>query len=393
VLSALTVAVPSSEELANLRASVQTLIDQVVAPNATTVDASGRFPRENIQALANAGVLGILSDTEVGGQSRGLRAAAQVIEQLGSACGSTAMVVMMHYAAVSVIEAHGPEDVRKEIAQGRHLSTLAFSESGSRSHFWAPLSTATRVNSHVRLDAHKSWVTSAGQADSYVWSSKPITASGAPMTLWLVPANAGGLTQTGSFDGLGLRGNGSTPMSADNLELTDAAMLGNDGDGLNLALALVLPTFNVLSAAFSLGLMEATLAETAVHLTATRMEHLQQSLARQQTVRLDFARLRLEADRTRTLLNDTLAALEENRPDAVLRVLEVKAAASEAALEVTDTAMKLCGGSAFRKELGIERRFRDARAARVMAPTTDALLDFIGRVTLGLPLLEDVVAR
>ena len=90
---------------------------------------------------------------------------------------------------------------------------------------------------------------------------------------------------------------------------------------------------------------------------------------------------------------DTLTALETQRPDGMLRVLESKAVAAEAALAVTDLAMKVCGGAAFRKELGIERRFRDARAARVMAPTTDALLDFIGRATLGLPLLEDVVAR
>jgi alkylation response protein AidB-like acyl-CoA dehydrogenase len=82
-----------------------------------------------------------------------------------------------------------------------------------------------------------------------------------------------------------------------------------------------------------------------------------------------------------------LAAVESGRPDATLRVLEVKAAASEAALTVTDLAMKVCGGAAFRKELGIERRFRDAQAARVMAPTTDALLDFIGRAIGGLELL------
>ena len=54
--------------------------------------------------------------------------------------------------------------------------------------------------------------------------------------------------------------------------------------------------------------------------------------------------------------------------------------------------MKLCGGAAFRKELGIERRFRDARAARVMAPTTDALLDFMARSQLGLPLLDEANA-
>jgi alkylation response protein AidB-like acyl-CoA dehydrogenase len=139
--------------------------------------------------------------------------------------------------------------------------------------------------------------------------------------------------------------------------------------------------------------MEAVTAETAQHLTATRLAHLDRSLAQQQTVRMDFARMRLETDRTRALLQDTLSALAAQSPLAMLRVLEVKAAAAEAALYVTDLAMKVNGGAAFRKEVGIERRFRDARAARVMAPTTDALLDFIGRATLGLPLLDEVVAR
>jgi alkylation response protein AidB-like acyl-CoA dehydrogenase len=99
--------------------------------------------------------------------------------------------------------------------------------------------------------------------------------------------------------------------------------------------------------------------------------------------------MRLETDRTRALLEDALRALESGRDDAMLRVLEVKAAAGEAAVAVTDLAMKAAGGAAFRKELGIERRFRDARAARVMAPTTDALLDFVGRAITGLPLLGE----
>ena len=99
--------------------------------------------------------------------------------------------------------------------------------------------------------------------------------------------------------------------------------------------------------------------------------------------------MRIETDRTRAFLDDTIAALESGRADAMLRVLEVKAVAAEAAIAVTDLAMKVCGGAAFRKELGVERRFRDARAARVMAPTTDALLDFVGRAICGLPLDSD----
>jgi alkylation response protein AidB-like acyl-CoA dehydrogenase len=281
---------------------------------------------------------------------------------------------------------HGPREVRQAIAEGRHLSTLAFSEAGSRSHFWAPLSTASGQNGEVRLDAHKSWVTSAGEADSYVWSSRPLEAEG-PMTLWLVPSSQPGLTVRGPFDGLGLRGNASNPVTAEAVQVGRDAMLGADGAGLDIALAQVLPYFLVLNASFSLGLMEALLAKAAEHLTGVRLAHLDQTLAEQQPQRAQFAQLRIRADTCRAFIQDTLAALGSGREDAMLRVLEVKAVASEAASEVADGVMRLCGGSAFRKELGVERLFRDALAARVMAPTTEALYDFVGRATLGMPLL------
>jgi isovaleryl-CoA dehydrogenase len=164
-------------------------------------------------------------------------------------------------------------------------------------------------------------------------------------------------------------------------------MLGGDGAGLDLVLAEALPWFLVLSAAFSVGLMEAVTTETGTHLTTSRLEHLDQTLADQPLVRVDHARMRIGTDQAAVLLADTLAALATGREDAMLRVLEVKAAAGEGSIAVTDLAMKVCGGAAFRKELGVERRFRDARAARVMAPTTDALLDFVGRAINGLPLL------
>lgn len=368
--------------------AVDAVVAEVVAPQAPQVDQEGIFPRAAVRALGEAGILGLTCAAEVGGGGAGMRAAAEVIERLSAACGSTAMVVLMHYAAVAVIEAHGPRQVRKEIAAGRHLSTLAFSEAGSRSHFWAPMSTAAAANGSVRLDARKSWVTSAGDADSYVWSSRPLAGDG-PMTLWLVPAASEGLAVAGEFDGLGLRGNGSRPMTAQALLISPTAMLGEDGGGLDIALTVPLPWFLVLNAAFCVGLAGGAVAEAGVHLAKTRLEHLGKALNEQPVIRLEFARLRLATDSARAFLEDTLVALETGRQDAALRVLEVKAVAGEAVAEVTDGAMRVCGGAAFRKELGLERCFRDARAARVMAPTTEALLDFVGRVTTGLPLFDE----
>jgi alkylation response protein AidB-like acyl-CoA dehydrogenase len=132
--------------------------------------------------------------------------------------------------------------------------------------------------------------------------------------------------------------------------------------------------------------MEAATRKAAAHVAATKLEHLGSALADLPTVRAYLARMRVRTDMCRALLEDSLAALETGREDAMLRVLEVKAAAGEASTEVTDLAMRVCGGAAFRKEVGVERHFRDARAATVMAPTTDVLYDFIGKAVCGLPL-------
>jgi isovaleryl-CoA dehydrogenase len=367
------------------------VIADLIAPAAAEVDRTGTFPRRQIQALQEAGILGVTVPAALGGGGGGIPEAAAIVRELGAACSSTAMIVTMHFSATAVLLATDRTDVLTDIAAGRHLTTLAFSEFGSRSHFWAPLSTAVQQSGDVRLDAHKSWVTAAGEADSYVWSSKPLLADG-PMTLWYVPADAPGLDVPAPFDGLGLRGNASSPVTADNVSVPNSAMLGEDGHGLDLALAAVLPYFLILNASASVGLMQAMTQETAAHLQQTRLAHLDQTLAQQQTPRAQLAQLQIATDGTRALVDDTIAAVSAGRADAQLLVLEVKAAAGEAAAQAADLALKACGGSAYRKESAIERRFRDSRAARVMAPTTEALHDFIGRALCGLPLFDEASA-
>ena len=370
---------------ASYREALDKVIETVVAPAAHDIDRTGTFPRAALDELGRVGLLGLISSPEVGGLGESHRAAAEVVNRLASACASTAMVVCMHYAATAVIEVHGDLQTREEIARGRHITTLAFSESGSRSHFWAPVSTATKTDDGIRLDARKSWATSAGEADSYVWSSLPLAAEGAS-TIWLVPAKAPGLQIPAPFDGLGLRGNSSSPVSADGVLVPESTRLGPDGGGFAVMMDITLPYFQTMSAGVSVGLMEAATARTANHVANTKFEHLGETLASLPTIRAYVARMQLKTDAMRALLLDTLDALEQGREDAMLRVLEVKAAAGDTAAEVTDLAMRVCGGAAFRKDVGVERFFRDARAALVMAPTSDVLYDFIGKAVCGLPL-------
>jgi alkylation response protein AidB-like acyl-CoA dehydrogenase len=375
-----------SPDSASYSATLEQLCTDTVAPDASRVDQAGAFPDRGVKALSAAGLMGAVSAPEVGGLGLGHRGAAAIVGRLAQECASTAMVTCMHYCGTAVLEAFGPHEVRIAAARGEHLSTLAFSESGSRSHFWAPVSTATRDGDRLVLDARKSWVTSASRASAYVWSSQPLQPGRGASTLWLVPASVPGLQVHGPFDGLGLRGNDSSPISADGVALDMTARLGEDGQGFDIMMGTVLPMFNILSAACSVGIMEAAVQRTARHASDTAYEHLHSTLADLPTVRNYIARMRIRTDMARTLLDDTIAALEAGRPDTMLRVLSCKAAAGEAATDVLETAMRVCSGAAYRKDVAVERYFRDAQASGVMAPTTDVLYDFVGKAVCGMNL-------
>ncbi len=366
----------------------QSLFDEaavVAREHAPRVDHEAKFPSEAVEALRSRKLLGLLSAREVGGLGLGLREAAEGVRTLAGACGSAAMVTCMHYAGASVVEKYGARPVREALARGEHLSTLAFSEVGSRSHFWAPLSTAKKADAGFVLDADKSWCTSAHHATAYVWSSKPAAAEGAS-TLWLVPRGAAGLSIPRGFDGLGLRGNDSCPITARGVEVDAAAMLGEDGKGFDVMMGVVLPAFNVMNAAASVGLMEEAVRRVADHAGAARFEHEGSLLRDFPTARASIARMRVRTDMALALYQDTLTALETARPDAQLRVLECKAACNDAANEVLDLGMRVAGGAAFRRDIAVDRIFRDARAGSIMAPTSDVLHDFIGKAVCGLPL-------
>jgi alkylation response protein AidB-like acyl-CoA dehydrogenase len=273
------------------------------------------------------------------------------------------------------------------MARGEHLSTLAFSEKGSRSHFWAPVSQAEGDADVHRLTAEKSWVTSAGQTDSYVVSTRSVAAAEmTSSTLYYVPRDAAGLSISGPWTGLGLRGNASAPMQLAGVAVPTEHRLSGEGEGFGAMLSVVLPWFQLCSASVSVGIATAATSATRSHLMASKLEHLDQSLASLMNLRARLAQMQIAVDTQRVFVAHVAGRMESPAPDTMLAVLESKAAAAEAALQVTDLAMRTCGGAAFSRHLGVERNFRDARAAWVMAPTTDVLHDFIGKALLDMPL-------
>jgi len=366
-------------------------VKAIAERHAADVDAKGRFPEEAVGALAKEGLLGLCVPKEMGGLGQGPGAFAAVGEELATACGSTAMVYVMHVTAAQPIAVSttlaGKDALLRAIAAGTHLTTLAFSEKGSRSHFWAPVSMLATDGANFTTDAAKSWVTTAAHADSYV-SSAQAPKAGSPLesALYLVRKGAKGVRISGPWAGLGLRGNDSAPVALEGLHVAKGDLLTELGKGAPAMLEVVLPWFSIGTAAMAHGLCRAAVAATARHLSEAGFEHTGGKLRDFPGLRARLAEMNVRTELSRSLLGRTIASMGAPAEDTPLLVLQARLAALEAAVDVTDLAMKACGGAAFSKHLPLERVFRDARAGWVMAPTVDHLHDFVGKALTGLPL-------
>jgi alkylation response protein AidB-like acyl-CoA dehydrogenase len=368
--------------VAKARAIAQTTL----ALHAAEVDQQARFPQESMTALADAGFYGLIIPQEFGGMGQTLPVMAAVVDELAQACASTAMIYMMHNCGVNCYLAEPTKlaATLKAVAAGQHLSTLAFSEKGSRSQFWAPVSQAIAKGDGVTLSAEKSWVTSAAQAHGIV--SSCIAADGSGAAVYLVLRGDAGLTINGGWDSLGMRGNLSNPMTYADIALTPDRLIGEVGKGADIMLGKALPIFLICQGAIGVGLAEAAFQSTQKHITQEGFQHTGTKLSDLPNLRASLAKIRIETDKARAYLVATLDKVMSAAPDAMLHLLALKASSAETAVHTTDLAMRSCGGAAYSKHLNIERGFRDARAAIVMAPTTDHLHEFIGRLLVGLPL-------
>lgn len=361
-----------------------------VRAGADAADADAKFPAESVRALADAGLMGLTLPTEVGGLGAGPVELVAAVSAVAAECGSTAMVHLMHLASAMVAAAAPPTaggaELLADMAAGTALGTLAFSEKGSRSHFWAPVSKAVAADGAVRIRADKSWVTSASNADVYITSTlAPAATAATESDLYVVPRISDGVSIAGRFDGLGLRGNDSAPVRLD-VEVPTGARLGAHGSGFALMMEVVLPWFSLGNSAVSLGLARAALERAIGHASAARFDHLDSALSDLPTIRAYLAKAWTDLSAHEALLRETAARVAEPDDTTVLAVLATKAGCNEAALRVTETALRVTGGAGFSRQVGVDRPYRDARAGFVMAPTSDALFDFTGRALCGLDL-------
>lgn len=382
-----------SEPILQLRDRVEALIASEIEANADSVDADAVWPERSIRALQAAGLMGLHVPKVLGGHEQGLVALTAICERLGGCCSSTAICFGMHCVGTAVIAAkatsYQKEKYLKPIAEGRHLTTLSLSETGTGSHFYLSQTELRREGEMFIANGEKQFVTNAGHADSYVVSTMASTrtAEAGEFSCLIVDRDLPGMHWGPPWRGMGMRGNDSKSLRLENVRVPVSNLLGNEGDEIAYIFEVVAPYFLCAMSATYLGVAQAALEAATTHLRSRTFAVSGETLADAPVLQLQLAELWIAVQKTRLLIYEAASLGDLGDATAVQFLLAAKADVAETVERVTNMAMTLGGGIAYRENSRLARLLRDGRASHVMSPTTNLLKLWLGRSALDMPIL------
>lgn len=358
-------------------------------------DATSAWPDGTFAHLRKDGLTGLLVPTEAGGMGGGYTALVIACEELGRAHPSAGIAFGMHCVATACIAARATEAQRRDylepIAAGEQLTTLALSEPGSGVHFYIPSLQAHVEGDRVLLDGTKSFVTNAGHVDTYVVSTAPLRSSGDPgsFNLFVVDADAEGLSVGEPWNGFGMRGNDARAIRFESTPVPRANLLGGEGAQAWYVFEVVAPYFVAAMAGTYAGVARRAIDEAVAHLKTRRQEHVGRTLASASVLQQELAALWIRFQEAHRFLEAAAIRADAGDPHGVLELMGAKAAVDDMVIEVTNGAMTLAGGRAYGENGLLANLLRDARASQVMSPTKHLLRTWVGRSLLGQPILQE----
>ncbi|HEX7028626.1 MAG TPA: acyl-CoA dehydrogenase family protein, partial [Gammaproteobacteria bacterium] len=326
---------------------------QVLRPKAAEVDERCIWPAESLKVLAELGLTGLHVPMKLGGQEQGLLALAVVCEALAQGCASTAICFGMHSVGTAVIVAkatpYHEERFLTPIVREGCVATLALSEPATGSHFYFPQCSLEADGDHFVLNGDKQFVTSGGQADFYIVSSRASESGAAgEFNCLVVEKNQPGMEWQAPWRGFGMRGNSSRGLQLNRVRIPKANLLGQEGDQLWYIFEVIAPYFLMAMAGTYLGIAQAALDFVIDYVKQRPYGHSGKTLAQESFIPHEISRLWLAVEAARGLVHRSARLADSGDSEALVPVFMAKVAASEAATQVCQDGLRLCGGSAYR---------------------------------------------
>jgi butyryl-CoA dehydrogenase len=353
-----------------LRDQAHEIASREIAPKAAEIDRQQRFPRQTVECLAKAGMLGVTVPKAWGGLGLDTMACTLMIEELASACASTAAIAgLQNLLVCEPILRFGTEAQRRAwlpgLASGTKLGCFALTEPGGGSDLDGLATSARREGDAWVLRGTKSFVTCGPEAHLALVFAR--TSPGVALSAFLVPTDGAGISFGPSYDKLGLRGAISATLTIEDARLPASALLGGEGAGLEVS-RFAVDGGRIGAAALGVGIARA--AFTAATLYALDRRPGGTPIAEHQAVQFKIADMSTQIDAAR-LLAWRAATSRDAGASLGAQASMAKLVASEVASRVSSDAVQVLGGNGCLADYPVERHFRDAKVTEIYEGTSE----------------------
>jgi alkylation response protein AidB-like acyl-CoA dehydrogenase len=317
----------------------------------------------------------------------------------------------MHYSILPTISTLVNEKQEKlfikPITEGKWLGSASMSEPGTGSRLWHMISYATKNNNEYIINSFKSFCTSNNFNNFYlvpVRVSKDAKSN--ELSIFIVESTNKDVHIIGKWDAMGLRGTSSNPVHFKDCKVPPINLLGDTENAFPLLLMSVLPIYLLGLSTVYLGIAQKAFDAAVSHVEkkiyvnnnekGSEIETVQRYIGEMQiklsTIRntiyklaktLNGFNLYLDQLYQANLLKKSLNKIQDD--SLFIELAEIKVAACEMSIEVTNKAVQICGGTGYIRGHVVEQCYRDARAGSIMGPSDDIMKVLIGKKVLGYP--------
>lgn len=356
-----------------LRAQIRQFAEEEIRPQAFLMDQNNEFPEEAIRKLGERGWMGLPYPAEYGGAGLDVMSYAIAVEELARVDGGAGVILSAHVSLGSwPIFAFGTEEQKRKylvpLAKGEKIGAFGLTEPNAGSDAGGTETTAIDKGDHWVLNGGKIFITNAPKADTYVVFAVTTPDIGTRgISAFIVEKGWKGFTFGDHYDKMGIRSSATAELIFNNVCVPKENMLGKEGEGFKIAMA-TLDGGRIGIAAQALGIAQGAFE----HALAYAKERVQfgKPIGAQQIISFKLADMATKLRCARYLIYSAAELKEQHQPYGMESAM-AKMYASDIALEVTNDALQIFGGSGFLKGMEVERAYRDAKITTIYEGTNE----------------------
>jgi alkylation response protein AidB-like acyl-CoA dehydrogenase len=346
------------EEL--LKKTVGDYADKEIPPHMEAMEETGEFPVELLKGMGQMGILGVITPKEYGGTGMGALARIIVLEQLGRVCPAIPMAIQVHHMCTYVFSTWGNEEQKKKylprLCKGDTMGVVAVTEPSGGSDVAGIQTTAKLEGDKYILNGRKCFITNAHHSDIWVVIART-GEGGKGLSAFVVEKDFPGAKAGRKENKVGLRGANTGELAFTNCEVPKENLIGNEGDGMTVAIQDIVQCGRPGMASVGLGILNGVL-EQAVKFANERNLY-GKSITKLQAIQWYIADIYSDLEVSR-LLTYRVGWMIDQRISCATEAALAKQFTCEAAARSARKAVEIHGSYGIMKEYAVQRLLRDA---------------------------------